>query len=455
MGLLARYVNKIFVNNGLGENYSHLSALVLCNNSSMNLWRPFTQHAIAPEAPVVTRAEGAYLYQADGKKIFDAISSWWVTTHGHSEPHIAAAIRAQTEKLSQIIMANFTHEAAQIFVEKLSRAVDPKFAHVFLSDSGSTAMEVAIKMAVGAHYHHDEPQRTKIIAFDHAYHGDTIGTSSVGARGVFTRPNEKLLYDVLRVPSPADDPTECLKKLEVMLGALHDEIAAVVIEPLVQGSGGMKFYGAYILDQITLMTQRHGAYMIFDEVMTGFGRTGTMFAYQQCKITPDIIALAKGLTGGFLPMAATLATQEIFDAFYFEDRSKTFFHSTSYTGNALACAAAVANLELWDSGAPQKNIDALAAAQQKCLDEIAQHPAVKNPRRCGTIVAFEIEDANGNYLSDISPRLQKFSLERGVMLRPLGNTLYVLPPYCSSEADLNHCYNVMREFIDQLALRAA
>lgn len=421
----------------------------------LNLWRPFTQHAIAADAPVVTHAEGAYLYQADGKKIFDAISSWWVTIHGHSEPHIASAIRAQTEKLSQIIMANFTHEAAQEFVHKLSHAVDPKFAHVFLSDSGSTAMEVAIKMAVGAHFHNGEAQRTKIIAFDHAYHGDTIGTSSVGARGVFTKPNEKLLYDVLRVPSPADDAAACLKNLEVMLGALHDEIAAVVIEPLVQGSGGMKFYSADVLDQITLMTQRHGAYMIFDEVMTGFGRTGTMFAYQQCKILPDIIALAKGLTGGFLPMAATLATDEIFDAFYYEDRAKTFFHSTSYTGNALACAAAVANLELWESGTPQKNVDALAALQQKFLDEIATHPAVKNPRRCGTITAFEMEDASGNYLSDISPRLQKFSLERGILLRPLGNTLYVLPPYCTTEDDLENCYVVMREFMDQVTARAA
>ncbi len=414
----------------------------------MNLWRPFTQHALAPEAPVVARADGAYLYQADGTKIFDAISSWWVTTHGHSEPHIAAAIRAQTEKLSQIIMANFTHDAAQVFAHKLSHAVDPKFAHVFLSDSGSTAMEVAIKMAVGAHYHHDEPQRTKIVAFDHAYHGDTIGTSSMGARGVFTRPNEKLLYDVLRVPSPTDNPAECLKMLEVMLGALHEEIAAVVIEPLVQGSGGMKCYSADILDQITLMTQRHGAYMIFDEVMTGFGRTGTMFAYEQCKVLPDIVALAKGLTGGFLPMAATLTTQEIFDAFYFEDRAKTFFHSTSYTGNALASAAAVANLELWESGAPQKNIDALAAAQKTQLAEISKHPSVKNARQCGTIAAFEVEDAAGNYLSDISPRLQKFSLERGVLLRPLGNTIYVLPPFCTTAADLDHCYGVIKEFIN-------
>ena len=267
----------------------------------MQLWRPFTQHALAPPAPVIARAEGAYLFVEDGRKIFDGISSWWVTTHGHSHPVIAAAIAEQTARLSQTILANFTHDVVQTFMAEFRKFVAPQFEHLFLSDSGSTAVEVAIKMVVGAWYHRGSPKRYKIIAFDHAYHGDTVGTSSVGARGTFTRANEPLLFEVLRVPSPADGAVACLEGLEHTFKTHRDEIAAVVIEPLVQAAGGMKFYAPDALDDITRMARKYGAFMIFDEVFTGFGRTGTMFAYQQCTELPDIIALSKGITGGFLP----------------------------------------------------------------------------------------------------------------------------------------------------------
>jgi adenosylmethionine-8-amino-7-oxononanoate aminotransferase len=418
----------------------------------MQLWRPFTQHAIAPPPPIVSRAEGAYLYTADGRKIFDGISSWWVTTHGHSEPTIVAAIRAQTEKLSQTILANFTHDAANEFIAGLGAVVAPEFTHTFLSDSGSTAVEVALKMAVGAWHHRGQPQRHKIIAFEHAYHGDTIGTSSIGARGVFSRTSEPLMFEVLRVPSPADDAEKCLEELEKTLREQQNEIAAVIIEPLVQGVGGMKFYAPDVLDQITRLARAHGAFVIFDEVMTGFGRTGTLFAYQQCQELPDIMALSKGITGGFLPMGATLARQEIFDAFYDQDRARMLFYSTSYTGNALACAAAAANLQVWKQpGAIEKLFD-LNQNQQACLAKLKY---IQNARVCGTITAFEIEGGANNYLNNIAPMFHRFCLSRGVLLRPLGNTVYVLPPYCTTASDLEHCYDIINEFIGQRSTLSA
>jgi len=418
---------------------------------AMKLWQPFTQHAVTPPPPVVARAEGAHLHLADGRKLFDGISSWWVATHGHSHPVIRAAIAAQSEKLSQTIFANFTHDAANEFTDELSRVVDPKFARVFLSDSGSTAVEVAINMVVGTWYHRGFPARHKIIAFDHAYHGDTVGAASVGARSVFTRHGEPLLFEVLRVPSPADNPARCLEVLQQTLCAHENEIAAVIVEPLVQGAGGMRMYSPAVLDNITRTAHAHGAFMIFDEVMTGFGRTGTMFAYQQCRELPDIIALAKGITGGFLPMAATLATQEIFDAFYATDRARQLFYSTSYTGNALACAAAAANLRVWREENTLQKLSAINSWHQKFLPRLN----VQNPRSCGTIAAFEITGDDNDYLAGIGAELNHFAMDRGIFLRPLGNTVYFLPTYCATESDLKNCYDVIGEFLNQTSARAA
>jgi len=418
----------------------------------LKLWQPLTQHAMAPPALVIARAEGAYLFTAGGRRIFDGISSWWVTTHSHSHPAIRAAIARQAEKLSQTIFANFTHEVAADFISEMSRVADPTFTRVFLSDSGSTANEVALKMAIGAWHHRGQPQRHKIVTFDDSYHGATLGATSLGARGVFSRAHEALLFEVLRVPSPAVDAAGCLEALEKTFAAHQNDIAAVIIEPLIQGAGGMKFYGAEVLDEITRIAHAHHAFMIFDEVMTGFGRSGTLFAYQQCQELPDIITLAKGITGGFLPMGATLARAEIFDAFYVRDKSKMLFHSTSYTGNALALAAAAANLRVWREEKTAEKLKSINSYHQKFLP----HLNVKNPRICGTIAAFEIEAADNNYLATIGQNLQEFALARDMLLRPLGNTVYIMPPYCTTAKDLEHCYDVIREFLEQQhALRAA
>ena len=305
------------------------------------IWHPFTQHALAPPPPLIARGEGALLITEDGRRILDGISSWWVTAHGHNHPRIMAAIRAQTEKLDQVIFANFTHQPAEDVAAALLKIVPPGLAHVFYSDSGSTAVEVALKMALGFWHNQGRP-RTKIIALEHAYHGDTIGTMAAGARGVFNAAYEPVLFDVVRLPFPAGRGCDTLAALE----EAAKDAAALIVEPLLLGSGGMLMYDAEILRKMKALCERHGTLFIADEVLTGFGRTGTLFACEQAGITPDILCLAKGLTGGSLPLAVTLATPAIFDAHYSEDRRKTFFHSSSFTANPIACAAAAANLAI-------------------------------------------------------------------------------------------------------------
>jgi adenosylmethionine-8-amino-7-oxononanoate aminotransferase len=373
-----------------------------------------------------------------------------VTTHGHGHPRLVAAVQAQTEKLCQTIFANFTHAAAEDFVQEMGRAA-AEFGHVFLSDSGSTANEVALKMALGAWHHRGHAARNKIIAFDHGYHGATLGATSLGARGVFSKPHEALLFDVIRLPSPAVDAEKCLDALKKLLAEKQNEIAALMIEPLVQGAGGMKFYAPAVLDSIVRAVQARDVIVIFDEVMTGFGRTGSLFAYQQCREVPDIITLAKGITGGLLPMGATLARREVFDAFYADDRARMLFHSTSYTGNALACAAAAENLRVWRDENTDEKLRQISAWHQQLLPSLGAYAQVKNPRVLGTLAAFEIMGGANDYLADIGPRLMAFALERGVLLRPLGNTVYIMPPYCSTQADLEKVYAVLTDFISSAA----
>ena len=390
--------------------------------SSNKIWHPFTQHATAPAPLKVARGEGATLILEDGRRIIDGISSWWVTTHGHNHPRIMAAIRAQTEMLDQVIFAGFTHAPAETLAAELLKIVPPGLRHVFYSDSGSTSVEVALKMALGF-WHNSGKPRTKIIALEHAYHGDTIGTMAAGARGVFNAAYEPLLFDVARLPFPTDP--------KATLAALEREAptaAALIVEPLLLGAGGMLMYAPEILRDMKAICERHGTLFIADEVLTGFGRTGTLFACEQAGITPDILCLAKGLTGGALPLAATLATPAIFDAHYAEDRRKTFFHSSSYTANPIACAAACENLAIWRDEPVRDRIATLAAMQEERLVPFRGDPRFANVRRIGTVAALDLPVSDPGYLADAGPRLAAKFLEQGVLLRPLGNTIYVLPP---------------------------
>ena len=397
---------------------------------------------------MISRAEGAALYTGDGARIVDAISSWWVTTHGHSHPRITAAIAEQAGKLDQIIFAGWTHEPAETLAHDLVALMPAGLDHVFFSDSGSTAVEVALKMALG-YWRNRGEHRHGIVVMEHSYHGDTIGGMSVGARGVFNQAYQPLLFDVTTVPFPV--PGEEQRSLDALEAHCRASPAAFIVEPLILGAGGMKIYSPELLAEMRAICARYGVLFIADEVMTGWGRTGTLLACDQAGVIPDILCLSKGLTGGAVPLAVTMAAAPIFEAHRSSDRARMFFHSSSYTANPIACAAANANLAIWRDEPVQSRIAALGRWQQARLDAIATHASVRTPRRLGTIAAFEIEQPEGGYLSSVAPALMAFARERGVLLRPLGNTVYIMPPYCVEDGDLDAIYAVARDFMDRLA----
>ena len=411
------------------------------------IWHPFTQHGLREPIPRIDRAEGAALFTADGRRIIDAISSWWVTTHGHAHPRIAAAIADQAARLDQIIFAGWTHEPAETLAAGLRAIMPDSLTRLFFSDSGSTSVEVALKMALGYWLDRGEA-RHRILVLEHGYHGDTIGAMSVGARGAFNRAYEPLLFDVETIPFPvAGHEQACLDALE---RACRAGAAAFIVEPLILGAGGMLVYSAQTLAEMRRICARHDVLFIADEVMTGWGRTGTLLACEQAGIVPDILCLSKGLTGGAVPLAVTMAAEPIFQAHYHADRARMFFHSSSYTANPIACAAANANLAIWREEPVRERIAALAARQETRLSALAEHDAVQKARQIGTIAAIDI-GAGAGYLSDLAPRLLAFFRERDVLLRPLGNTVYIMPPYCISDEDLDRVYHAIEAALEQVA----
>mgnify|MGYP001996425122 CR=1 FL=1 len=415
------------------------------------VWHPFHQHGLEEDIPLVTHAEGAVLHTADGRRVIDAISSWWVTTHGHNHPAIMAAVREQTEKLDQLIFAGWTHEPAETLARALVEIMPDGLDHVFYSDSGSTAVEVALKMALG-YWHNRGEARHRILVLEHSYHGDTIGAMSVGARGVFNRPYAPLLFDVGTVPFPAADPQPSLDALEAACAA--GDVAAFIVEPLLLGAGGMLAYPPRVLAEMRAICARHGVLFIADEVMTGWGRTGTLLACEQAGVTPDILCLAKGLTGGSMPLAVTMATAPIFEAHYSTDRSKLFFHSSSFTANPIACAAAVANVRIWQEEPVLERVAVLSDTLGAVLAKLARRPDVTNPRQCGTMIAFDVavgDDAG--YLAEIGPQMRAHFFAHDVLIRPLGNTVYTMPPYCISQADTDRVAEVMASAIESCGTR--
>ena len=413
------------------------------------VWHPFTQHGLEEPIPLVERAQGAILHTADGRRIIDAISSWWVTTHGHCHPRIMAAITEQTTRLDQLIFAGWTHQPAEQLAHGLRAIMPPDLTRVFFSDSGSTSVEVALKMALGYWAARDE-KRHDIIVMEHSYHGDTIGAMSVGARGVFNQAYAPLLFDVTTVPFPHCDVER--DTLDALEAACKRGAAAFIVEPLVLGSGGMLMYSPDVLAQMRRICAQHGVLFIADEVMTGWGRTGTLLACEQADIVPDILCLSKGLTGGSLPLAVTMASEPIFMAHYSDDRAKMFFHSSSYTANPIACAAANANLAIWREEPVAERIVKLTDRQADLLATLSSLPGAVNPRQAGTIIAFDLEDTRrSGYLSDFAPRLRQLCLDKNVLLRPLGNTIYVMPPYCIDGDELTQVGSAIADGIAALA----
>jgi adenosylmethionine-8-amino-7-oxononanoate aminotransferase len=390
----------------------------------------------------IARASGSWLYRPDGTRILDAISSWWVTTHGHCRPEIVRAIAAQAGALDQVIFAGFTHEPAAQLARALVDRLPPGLSKVFFSDNGSTAVEVAIKLSVQSFANAGTPRRL-IAALDHAYHGDTFGAMAAGARGVFTHMYEPLLFEVARLPEPSEGDT--LAALDALIAARGHELAAVIVEPLILGAGGMRVWDASVLRAIRERTAAAGVHLIADEVMTGFGRTGPMFACERAEVRPDLICLSKGITGGVLPLGATAATEAIFDAFRSTDRRKTFFHGHSYTANPIACAAALASLALFDE-ASTNDRHRIERAHARHLADLRTVRGVKAVRQLGTVAAVELEAKDG-YLSEVGRELAAFSLEQGVLIRPLGNVAYCLPPYGITDDELQLVYDVLQRFL--------
>lgn len=410
---------------------------------SSPVWHPFTQHALQPVMTKIARAEGAWLETADGKRILDAISSWWVVTHGHNHPRIVEAVKKQAEVLDQVIFAGFTHEPAEELAVRLLTLAPVGLSHVFFSDSGSTSVEVALKMALGYFRNIGKP-RSCIVALEFGYHGDTVGTMSVGARGVFNAPYEPLLFEVGRIPFPRPGAEQNTIDAFERICA-REPVAALILEPLILGAGGMHIYPPFVLRELQRVCEAYGVLLIADEVMTGFGRTGTLFACEQAGIVPDIMCLAKGLTGGTLPLAVTLCKHGIFEAHYAKDRARMFYHSSSYTANPIACAAGVANLQIWETEPVAQTVTALAERQAKHAAELSRLARFRNVRQLGTIMAADLDVQDAGYLAEIGPRLHAFFLERGVLLRPLGNTIYVMPPFCIGADELDLVYSAIAE----------
>lgn len=405
-----------------------------------NIWHPFTQHGLEEEIIKIDYTQDEFLFSSDGRKIIDGISSWWVNTLGHRNPKIMKAIEEETIKLDQLIFAGFTHEPAIRVAEKLNKFLPDKLKYTFFSDSGSTSVEVALKMAVGYFYNKYGKNKSKIVAFEHSYHGDTFGGMSSGARSVFNKPYSNMLFDVIHIPYPEKGKEDIsINTYKQLLKDKHNEIGAIIIEPLVLGSGGMLIYEPFVVDELYKLSKEYDVFFILDEVMTGWGRTGTRFAFEQTNIIPDIICLSKGLTGGSLPLAATVATEEIYESFYSKDKSKMFFHSSSYTANPIACAAAVANLEIWEEEDILGKVRKITSFYEK------QAHNFENPRILGDIFAFDIDGCASDYMAGVAPRLYDFYRKNNVLLRPLGNTVYVMPPYCISENSLNRVFDVIEE----------
>jgi adenosylmethionine-8-amino-7-oxononanoate aminotransferase len=425
----------------------------------MKIWRPYTQAALDPPPIPISRGEGAYLYTSDGRKILDAVSSWWVTIHGHAHPLIAEAIAKQAATLEHVIFAGFTHEPAEQLAQALRRVMPKPLSHLFFSDDGSTAVEVALKMAVQYWRNVGQPQRTKIVALEHAYHGDTAGAMSVSDDSPFTTAFDMMRFPVkrghsaycFRCPVGKTRDTcdiECLDRLRAVFEEHHREIAAIIVEPMIQGAAGMIIHPIEFLQRMRKMAADYGVLFIADEVFTGFGRTGKMFACDLAGIAPDMMCMSKGLTGGFLPMGATACTEEIYRAFDVPDRALTFFHGHSYTGNPLGCAAALASLRVFETEPVFERIAAIESIHRDRLLDLAKHSQVETVRWLGDVGVLELNADDPGYLSGLRNRLYNHFLERGILLRPLGNIIYILPPYVIDPPDLHRVYDAIAEFVD-------
>ena len=424
------------------------------NLDRQHVWHPFTQAQTAPDPIPITSAKGIRLYAEDGREFLDLISSWWVNLHGHAHPTIAAAIAKQAHTLEQVIFAGFTHQPAAQLAHELVQRLPAGLTRVFFSDDGSTAVEVALKMALQYWRNQGEAQRARFLAFEGGYHGDTVGAMSVGRGSDFFSTYGSLLFEVGLLPYPQtwDGDADVESKEQAALAVLdaylaqHGEtLAGVIIEPLVQGAAGMRMCRPEFLQQLAAKLRAAGILLIFDEVMTGFGRTGAMFAAIKAQVMPDLICLSKGLTAGFLPMSVTVASEAIYAAFLGENFDRALIHGHSFTANPLGCAAALASLQVFEDEQTLAKLPQIEAWHRQGLAQLAGHPAVQHVRVTGTIAAFDVVTTDTGYTSAVGAQLKAFFHECGLLLRPLGNVVYLLPPYCVTQDELALAYQTIGE----------
>jgi adenosylmethionine-8-amino-7-oxononanoate aminotransferase len=415
------------------------------------IWHPYTALKGAMEPIPVVKGEGLYMVAENGNKYMDAISSWWVNIHGHAHPFIAKRIYEQALLLEQVIFAGFTHKPAVELAEQLISLLPGEFTRIFYSDNGSTATEVAVKMALQYWVNRSASgggtKRTRILAFQDAYHGDTFGAMSFSSRSIFTQAFNDKLFEVMFIETPTP---ENLDTLTNTIRSSGEDIAAFIYEPLLQGAGGMKMYDANLMDVLLGTCRQQNIICIADEVMTGFGRTGRLFASEYMTEKPDIICLSKGLTGGTMALGVTACNQRIVDAFDSDDKLKTFFHGHSFTANPLACTAALASMELLLKSACLESIRMITLENKVALEKFRALPGIKNARCLGTILAFELISGRDGYLNNISRDVTTYLLEKGIYLRPLGNTVYIMPPYCITKEELQLLHEMILEMVGKM-----
>jgi adenosylmethionine-8-amino-7-oxononanoate aminotransferase len=432
----------------------------LVARDSAVVWHPYTQMKTRPDPIPIVRGSGVYLYTEDGRRLLDGTSSWWVNIHGHSHPRLNEALARQARELEHVVFANCTHRPAVELAERLIEILPKGLTRVFYSDNGSTAVEVALKLA-RQYWRNRGADRRLFVALRHAYHGDTVGAMSASEASIFTRPFEPLLFEVARVHAPycyrcplglarstchvdcldATRTVDGVTSLGAMLETHRDDVAAVIVEPMLQGAGGMIVWPSEFLAGVRECCRDHDTLLIADEVLTGFGRTGRMFACEHAHVTPDIICLSKALTAGYMPLGATVATEAIYEAFLSDDRSRTFFHGHSFTANPLACAVAIESLNLLADERSLERVRAMTELLQHGLEPLTSLAPVGDVRVIGGVgivelVADKSTKESGGYLDDIGPRLTRAFLERGLLLRPLGNVLYFMPPYVITDDEV-------------------
>jgi adenosylmethionine-8-amino-7-oxononanoate aminotransferase len=422
--------------------------MTLSEKDQLYNWHPYTQHKIIGQLPVIVKGSGIYLTDENNKVYIDAISSWWTSVFGHCHPQLIAAATNQLNTLEHVLFGGFTHPKAIELSEKLISILPHNQKKIFYSDNGSTAVEVALKAAFQFFINQGQ-KRSKVLAFEDAFHGDTFGAMASSGISLFSEQFNDLLLEVTRIPLPNDENMAGLI-IEVENHFKTQEYACFVFEPLIQGAAGMRFYEAKHLDQLISLCKKYNVLTIADEIMTGFGKTGLTFAVDHLHNKPDMICLSKALTGGVLPMSITSFTQDIFEAFYDQDVNKALFHGHTFTANPLGCAIALASINLYESEFIQAQLKMLTTSHLAFVKELNQNEKVKNPRTMGPILAFEVVAENDGYYGNLRNRLYAFFIDKGFIIRPVGNTIYILPPYITSQEALEKIYSVLREVLNSL-----